>query len=57
MRRRELLAGLIGAPWWPPIVHAQQSMLVVGFLDGTSPAAFAYAMPAFRQGLNETGYF
>jgi putative ABC transport system substrate-binding protein len=31
-------------------------MPIIGFLDGTSPDAFGYAMPAFRQGLSEAGY-
>jgi putative ABC transport system substrate-binding protein len=57
MRRRDFLGVLGGAAVaWPNMAGAQQSVPVVGFLDGTSAEAFAYAMPAFRQGLSETGY-
>ena len=55
--RRELLAALGGAAAaWPLAARAQQSaMPVVGFLYNTvSPPAVAE--PAFRQGLNDTGF-
>jgi putative ABC transport system substrate-binding protein len=37
------------------MARAQQTMPVIGFLSGVSPAPFAQRLAAFRQGLNETG--
>jgi hypothetical protein len=36
--------------------RAQQTMPVVGFLNGQSADALSYGAAAFRQGLNEAGY-
>jgi putative ABC transport system substrate-binding protein len=56
LRRREFIAGL-GAAAWPLATRAQQqAMPVVGLLDPTAPEASAFLAPAFRNGLNETGY-
>jgi len=59
MRRREfiaLFASAIGA--WPLAARAQQSVLsVIGFLSSRSPDEPASVVAAFRQGLNESGYF
>jgi putative tryptophan/tyrosine transport system substrate-binding protein len=54
--RREFIAGLSAAAW-PVVARAQQpAMPVIGYLGTGSPAAFAYLLRAFRQGLSETGY-
>jgi putative ABC transport system substrate-binding protein len=59
MRRREFL-GVLGcaAIAWPLAAYAQQApMPVVGHLDSQSPGTFAdLVLPAFRQGLKDTGY-
>jgi putative tryptophan/tyrosine transport system substrate-binding protein len=58
MRRREFIAFVSStAAAWPLAAGAQQSALqVVGFLNAASPNMFAQFVPAFRVGLNETGY-
>jgi putative tryptophan/tyrosine transport system substrate-binding protein len=56
MRRREFIAGL-GAAAWPLAARAQQAAVpVIGWLHGGAPEAAREAIPAFRQGLAETGY-
>jgi len=57
MKRRELLLLLGGAVTASHRLRAQQkAMPVIGYLNGTTPAANAQSLAAFRQGLSETGY-
>jgi len=54
MRRREFVGGVGSAALWPALAWAQQPMPSVGLLAVTSIAA--WAMEAFRKGLDEAGY-
>jgi len=59
MRRREFIVALGGAAAWPLVVRAQQpAMPVVGVLSAEWPnAVTADRLRAFREGLNDKGYF
>jgi putative tryptophan/tyrosine transport system substrate-binding protein len=56
MRRREFISLLGSAAAWPVAARAQRPMPVIGFLDPTSPDAFADPYRGFQRGLKETGY-
>ena len=57
MRRREFIAGIVGAAVWSLAAGAQQPALpVVGFVSSRSADASADGQAAFRKGLSETGY-
>ena len=59
MRRREFIRLLGGgaASAWPLVAQAQQpAMSVIGFLNSRSRSSLPHLLPAFRQGLRETGF-
>jgi putative tryptophan/tyrosine transport system substrate-binding protein len=63
MQRRDFL-GMIGATAlstcsgaaWPLVAHAQQTMPVVGFINGASLGGYAPYVVAFHRGLKENGF-
>jgi ABC-type uncharacterized transport system substrate-binding protein len=57
MKRREFITLLGGAAVWPVAAEAQQRPpAVIGFLSSSALADRARYLPAFRQGIRETGY-
>ena len=56
MKRRTFIAALGGAVAWPVVARGQQSLPVVGYVNGASATVFKDLVAAFRQGLSEAGY-
>jgi putative ABC transport system substrate-binding protein len=57
MNRRDFIALVGGAATWPRAARAQQTaMPVIGFLSSSALADRARYLPAFQQGVRETGY-
>jgi putative ABC transport system substrate-binding protein len=57
MKRREFICLAGGVAVWPLTVRAQQSaMPVIGFLNVGSPEGYANYLPAFHDGLKESGF-
>src|SRR5262245_49222077 len=56
MRRRAFITLLGGAAAWPLTAHAQQTMLVAGFLSPGSPEPSSFLVAAFHEGLKEASY-
>jgi ABC-type uncharacterized transport system substrate-binding protein len=56
MRRREFLLAATAMMAARPVRAQQKAMPVIGYLSGTSPAANAELLAAFRKGLSEAGY-
>jgi putative tryptophan/tyrosine transport system substrate-binding protein len=56
MRRREFIALLGGVAAWASLAHAQEPRKAVGFLASGSSDAFPRWLPAFVQGLKDSGF-
>lgn len=57
MRRRRAIALLGGAALWPLAADAQHKPIpVIGYLSGGSESFYKTILPAFHEGLGETGY-
>lgn len=56
MRRRAFIAGVVGTAAWPFVARAQQTMPVVGLINGTSAEKYEPQIAAFREGLKESGF-
>jgi hypothetical protein len=56
--RRDFITLLGGASVARPLaLRAQPTTPVIGFLDSDTPAERSYHVSAFRQGLNDAGFF
>ena len=59
MKRREFITTLFGgaAATWPLAARAQPALPIIGWLHGANPDAYAPMANAFRNSLNQGGYF
>jgi putative ABC transport system substrate-binding protein len=56
MRRREFIRLLSSAAAWPFAAYAQQTVPVIGYLNGASAAEFPELLAGFHKGMIEAGY-
>jgi len=57
MKRRRFIGGISAATLVRPLaVRAQKPMPTIGYMSGGSASFYAAIIPAFREGLRETGY-
>lgn len=56
MRRRDFIATVVGASAFPLRVGAQKQIPVIGYMSGGSASFYAPILPAFREGLRESGF-
>jgi putative ABC transport system substrate-binding protein len=56
VKRREFITLVGGAATWPLTARTQQTMPVVGYLNGASSAQFTHLLTAFRKGLSEISF-
>jgi putative tryptophan/tyrosine transport system substrate-binding protein len=56
MRRRDVVTLIGGVAFLPLAARAQQSMPVIGLINGTSAEKYEPQVAAFRQGLKESGF-
>lgn len=56
MKRRDLLAAVVGGLVWPIGVRAQADRPVVGYINAATSAGSADIVMAFKQGLAESGF-
>jgi putative ABC transport system substrate-binding protein len=56
MKRREFIALLSGAAFWPLSARGQPATPAIGYIGSGTPELFADRVDAFRQGLAAAGY-
>src|ERR1700720_1116687 len=57
MKRREFFGAVGAAVLWPLRGRAQQQTIpVIGFLNGQSPDSYAHLVSAFGEGLRDSGF-
>src|SRR3954462_15741509 len=56
MRRRDFIKVIAASSMWPLAARAQQSMPVIGYVNGGTAGANVKNITAFRAGLTEAGF-